>query len=409
MTGNAALAWRLGWRYSTVRSSSLLVAFLSRLSILGLVLGVSLLVVVLSVMNGFDREMRERILGLVPHATMYTHNRDADWSRIETELAAHPEVISWSRFAQFNGMLIKGRDVEPTLIYAIDPLREAQVSNLADYMTLSLLRGDSPGVALGAPLAARLGVQTGDKIVLAAPKVGGGRISVGMKPVDVVAIVDTGTELDQRLVLMDLAAMAQLPIAQPGIGLKLALRDVFAAPDISWQLMTTMPVAVEVSDWTRQFGNMYQAIQLSRRLVIIMLLSVVSVAVFNVVSTLVMVVNDKRADIAILRSQGATPAQIMQTFMIYGAIIGIAGTFIGGALGSFLALEITGIIGWLESVLDIDFLNSDVYPVSELPSDLRFADVALVCGTAAAIAILATVYPAYRASQVQPAEALRFS
>lgn len=402
------LAWRLGWRYSTVRSTSLLVAFLSRLSMLGLILGVSLLVVVLSVMNGFDREMRERILGLVPHATLYGAGSDIDWQRINAELAAHPEVLSWSRFASFNGMLIRGRTVEPTLMYAVDPARESQVSRLADYMTLSLLPGERANIALGKPLAQRLGVDVGDRIVLAAPRIGDQRISVGMEPVHIVAVVDTGTELDQRLVLMDLATMARLPIAQPGIGLKLALRDVFNAPEISWQLMTTMPEPVEVSDWTRQFGNMYQAIQMSRRLVVIMLLSVVSVAVFNVVATLVMVVNDKRTDIAILRSQGATPRQVLLTFLIYGGIIGVVGTVLGGVLGSLLALNIADLVAWLEAALGIDFLSSDVYPVSELPSDLRWRDVVLVCGTAAGIALLTTLYPAWRASKVAPAAALRF-
>ena len=399
----------IGLRYSSGRSGSQLVSFLSRLSMLGLVLGVALLVTVLSVMNGFDREMRSRILALVPHITMQPWAVEvSDWQALQTDVERHPEVVATAPFVQGSAMLIKGGLVEPGLFYGVEPLAEANVSTIEDYVDLSVLADDSKNVILGKALAERLGVEQGERITLGVPQSAGSQ-NVRFVQMTVAALVATGTELDQQMVLMHIAQAQKLFSKPPPVSLRVSVTDVFAAPQIAWELASVHGREFMLKDWSQQFGNMYHAIQMSRKLVVIMLLAVVGVAVFNVVSTLVMVVNDKRADIGILRSQGASQGDILRVFLSYGAVIGAVGSIAGGVLGVVLAAFIGDIVAAIEGFWGLKLLQSDVYPINYLPADIRIPDVLAVCGLAYAMSLLATIYPAWRASRMAPAEALRTS
>ncbi|MFT7403979.1 lipoprotein-releasing ABC transporter permease subunit [Zhongshania sp.] len=402
-----SLSVYIGFRYSADRSGNQLVSFLSRLSMLGLVLGVALLVVVLSVMNGFDREMRNRILALVPHITLQPwSDQQVDWQQLKQDVERHPHVLATAPFVQGNAMLIKGAAVEPSVFFGVDPAAEKRVSVIEEYVDLDILTPDASGLILGKALADRLVIEAGDRVTLGVPQAEG-RQNIRFVQMNVAAVVATGTELDQQLILMHINQAQSLFSEAPPVSLRVSVDDVFAAPQIAWELASVHGRHYMLKDWSQQFGNMYHAIQMSRKLVVIMLLAVVAVAVFNVVSTLVMVVNDKRADIGILRSQGASQGDILRIFLTYGAIIGAVGASAGGVVGVLLALGISDLVAGIESISGVKLLQSDVYPINYLPSDVRIPDVLMVCATAYMMSLLATIYPAWRASRMPPAEALR--
>ena len=409
----------IGTRYTGAKSRSQLGGFISLISIAGMVLGVALLILVLSVMNGFDREMRSRILGLVPHVTIFSYGGgvdDAQWQQIATAVNQHPEVKATAPFVQLNAMLMRGTEVEGVLVYGIDPDSEQQVSIIGDYVdsgALGQLRdqgANSASILLGRALAERLQLQPGDSINLMAPGQGsGGNITPRFSRLQVAALIATGTEVDQSLALISIGrALSLVPVEQQRRGLRAAVSNTFEANRIGWELSQNLPFGFSARDWTRTHGNLYNAIQLSKQLVGLMLLTIIAVAAFNVISALVMIVTDKQGDIAILRTLGASPRGIMAVFMIQGTLIALAGTLLGTLFGVLLSLSITEVVDWVEQVFNIHFLNSDVYPVDYLPSDLRATDVLMVCATAFAMSVLATLYPAWKASRIQPAAALRY-
>ncbi|WP_372862029.1 lipoprotein-releasing ABC transporter permease subunit [Spongiibacter sp.] len=392
----------IGLRYSLGGSGSQLMSFLSRLSMAGLVLGIAMLVTVLSVMNGFDREMRQRILALVPHISMQPWVNQHDWQQLRDSVLSHAEVRAAAPYLQGNALLVKGAAAEPVQFFGIDVVREREVSRLAEYADFSAFQGRQ--LVLGAALAERLGVARGESLSVAVPRPGGSGVS--FYRFAVAALLSSGTELDQQLVLMPLTEAEQLLPGQ-AMSLRLAVNDVFSAPRVAWELSMVHGRDYRLRDWSQQFGNMYHAIQMSRKLVVIMLLAVVAVAVFNIVSTLVLVVNDKRADIAILRSQGATRGDVLGVFMIYGAVIGGVGAALGAGLGVVLSLGIGELVAGVERLFDLQLLRSDVYPISYLPTDVRAVDVLWVSAAAYAMSIAASLYPAWRASRIPPAETLR--
>jgi lipoprotein-releasing system permease protein len=403
----------IGIRYAAAKRNNQLVSFISRISMLGMTIGVALLILVLSVMNGFDREMRTRILGLVPHISITAYAPDQDWQLITDKVLQHSEVQAVAPFSQLNAMLLRGTDVETVMIYGIDPEQERDVSIIGDYVdikALDKLRGDSSAIVMGAALASKLAVVAGDNVNLMVPQENQqGQIKPRFARLQIVALFNTGTEIDQSVALISLdKSLSLMPADNRTQGLRVSVKDTFAAARIGWELSQNIPYGYSVRDWTRTHGNLYSAIQLSKQLVGLMLLTIIAVAAFNVVSALVMIVTDKRGDIAILRTAGASPAGIMAVFMTQGTLIALLGTAMGTVLGAGLALTITDMVAALENLLNMRFLNSDVYPVDYLPSDLRLLDVAKVCGTAFVMSILATLYPAWRASRVQPAEALRY-
>ena len=411
----------IGFRYAGAKRSNQLVSFISMVSMLGMALGVALLILVLSVMNGFDREMRTRILGLVPHVTIFSFgnsiNQPDEWQQIENTILQHPEVKAVAPFVQLNAMLLRATDVEGVLILGIDPERERRVSIIGNYASETALNSlkDTPSqqssnILLGEALAKRLNIEKGQSVNVMVPQENeSGRIKPKFVRLTVADLVKTGTELDQSVALISInRALDVLPEKRQNRGLRVTLNNTFDAPRIGWELSQNIPYGYSTRDWTRTHGNLYSAIQLSKRLVGLMLLTIIAVAAFNVVSALVMIVTDKRGDIAILRATGASPGGIMAIFIVQGTLIALIGVSIGALAGVGLSLSITEIVAGIEGLFSIQFLNSDVYPVDYLPADLRLQDVLLVCSTAFVVSLLATLFPAWRASRVQPAEALRY-
>lgn len=403
----------IGLRYTGARRRSQLAAFISRVSMLGMIIGVALLIVVLSVMNGFDREMRTRILGLVPQITIDAYRTDQDWDSIDAMVRKNPQVTATAPFTQLNAMLLRGTSVQGVQVYGIDPARERGVSIIQKFLSddkLNTLAGDSDGIILGSALASRLGLEPGATVNLMVPtQTDSGRINPRFARLTVKAVFHTGTEIDQATAFVGIKrSLSLMPPDRQLMGLRVSIRDIFKAPKVAWDLSQSLPYGYTATDWTRRYGNLYSAIRLSRELVGLMLTTVIAVAAFNVVSALVMIVTDKRGDIAILRTAGASSAGIMAIFMVQGTMIALIGTFIGSLIGIGLSLTVTDLVALTQSLFGVHFLQSDVYPVDYLPSDLRWQDVLLICSTAFGMSLLATLYPSWRAARVQPADALRY-
>lgn len=401
----------IGTRYTASRRGSRLSAFLSRTAIAGLAIGVGLLITVLSVMNGFEREMRVRILGLVPHVSLFPGPAAPDWQQAAPLIAEEPGVAGVAPLLQLNAMVVKGAEVATTLLFGIDPEREAATTVLSQYVdagALARLQGEEPAVVLGSGVADKLGLARGDRVTVVVPQAGGARMATRIERATVVGILSSGTELDQRLALVELPMAQRLgDVSDNRVALRVMVDDLFEAPAIGNRLWTRWQSSYGVGDWTRSQGNLYSAIELSKRLVGMMLAIIIAVAVFNVVSALVLVVNDKQGDIAILRTQGAGRGGIVCVFLVQGFLVGAIGTALGVVLGVLLSLAVTDLVALLERLLQIQFLKSDVYPVSYLPADLRWSDVGRVAATALGVSALGALYPAWRAARVEPAAALR--
>lgn len=384
---------------------------------IGLALGVVVMIVVLSVMNGFDHEMRTRVLGMVPHATIESGEPISNWQGLADKVKQNPQVLAVAPFTQMQGLLTNNGQVQKVLLNAIDPVQERKVSIIDNFMKQGKLDDLSPGsfgIVIGDKAATKLGVTMGDKVTFVAPEVTVTPAGMfpRMKRFTVVGIFHVGAgELDGYLGLTNLDDLGRLHRwkADQVQGLRLKFEDLFEAPRTSYQIAQTLGDHNYYSrDWTRTHGNLYQAIRMEKAMIGLLLLLIVAVAAFNIISTLVMVVNDKKGDIAILRTLGSTPGQIMAIFMVQGTVIGVVGTFIGAVLGMIAALNVSAAISALEGLIGHKFLNADVYFIDYLPSQLMAEDVLMVCGAALVLSFLATLYPAWRAARTQPAEALRY-
>ncbi len=405
----------IGLRYTAAKRRNHFISFISMASMLGLMLGVAALIVVLSVMNGFDRELKQRILGMVPHASLSGYGKPLqNWPELVSRLEANPEVLAAAPFIQAQGMLTSRGVVRGALINGIDVQAEGNVSILGQHIkegTLAALETQRFGIVLGELLAGYLGAQVGDKVTLVLPEAS---VSVAgvvprLKRFTVVGIFSVGAELDANLAYISLRDAAKIKRLGEGVdGIRLKFDDLFTAPTKVRAIAAQLDGYYHASDWTRTHGNLFQAIQLEKRMIGLLLFLIVLVAAFNIVSTLVMVVTDKKSDVAILRTLGATPGRVMRIFMVQGTFIGILGTCSGTLLGVLLAWNIAGIIAWVETAFSIQFLDPDVYFISHLPSDLQWADVGVITLTALVISFLATIYPAWRAAKTDPAEALRY-
>ncbi len=406
----------VGLRYTRAKRRNHFISFIALISMLGIALGVTALITVLSVMNGFEKELRARILSVVSHATVTGNDGTlADWQRVEMLLDKYPDIVGAAPYVAGEGMLSTDAGVNGTLIRGILPQRESAVSDIGEKMIAgqmgNLLPGDF-GIILGKELALTLGAWTGDKITLIVPQanVTPAGILPRMKRFTVVGVFEVGMyEYDSALALMHIQDAAKLFRLDDRVsGVRLKLDDMFRAPQLTRTLLTELPPGFAVSDWTRQHVNFFRAVQTEKTVMFIILLLIVAVAAFNIVSTLVMMVRDKEADIAVLRTLGATPLSIMSIFIIQGTVIGVVGTLLGGMGGVSLALNVETIVPAIERLFSVEFLSADVYYISDLPSDMHWNDVFKICGVSFFISLFATIYPAWRASRTQPAEALRY-
>jgi lipoprotein-releasing system permease protein len=379
-------------------------------------LGVATLIVVLSVMNGFEQEMRTRILGMASHATIYRPGVGIEnWQKLADLAKQNPKVEAAAPYIEGEAMLREGGDLSGTLLRGIDPAAEQTVSEIGRHMKTGKLEDLKPGefnLVLGAELAEQLNVEVGDKIDLMIPvaTVTPAGILPRFRRFNVVGVFQVGMyEFDRGLVLLNIDDAAALyRMGDHVTGVRLKLHDLFEAPQVSMEIARQLPQLVYISDWTRQHANFFKAVATEKTVMFLILSLLVGIAAFNIVSTLVMVVQEKQADIAILRTLGATPRSIMVIFMMQGSIIGIVGTLFGVILGVTLALNVTTLVPLLQAATGHQFLDPSIYYISDLPSDLEASDVIRISVLSLALGLLSTLYPALRASRVQPAEALRY-
>jgi lipoprotein-releasing system permease protein len=402
----------VGARYGISRKHSQLVSFISRLSTAGLVIGVALLIVVMSVMNGFDRELRERILGIMPQAMVYHREGIDDYVSLIAQLKQDKRILAAAPFVQIQGLFNYQKHVAPVNLFGIDPAQETKLSTLEQYLppnTFALLTKNPQAVIIGQGIADKLHVKVGDKITLIIPRSSDANTSPGILMLDVIATLKSNTNVDQALALMNLDAASKAS-EFPGkvSGVRLQVNDLFEAAAVVTNAVNQLPVGYFGINWMQTHGTIYEAIHMSKNLVGLLLLLIIGIAAFNLVSTLIMVVVDKQGDIAILRTLGASSKEIIGIFMIQGGLIGLIGTTIGAIVGVLLSWVVTDLIAGLEKLLGIQFLHSDVYPISYLPSNLYWSDVAQVVATSLFICFFAALYPAWRASRIQPADALRY-
>ena len=409
-----SIALTVGLRYIRAQRQNHFISFISLISMLGLVLGVTVLILVLSVMNGFDQELRKRILGMVPHATVQTSEPIMNWQQ-PAEVAMQVEgVLGVAPFVHGQGMFNNRGRVQPVLLHGIEPEAEAKVSILPNHMTygaVSDLKAGAFNILMGDLLARQLGAQLGDKVTLFLPEasltVAG--IIPRLKRFTLVGIFKVGAELDANLAIMHIADASKLKRLGGGAeGLRLKLDDLFTAPEKAKQVASQLSGQYWTSDWTRTHGSLFQAIQLERRMLGLLLMLVVAVAAFNIVSTLVMLVVEKQADIAILRTLGASQRDVMGIFIVQGSIIGLLGTLLGTLIGVVMALNVTRIVDWAEQLFGFKVLSEDVYFISYFPSQVKLEDVLMISIGSFMLCVMATLYPAWRASKVEPAEVLRY-
>jgi len=405
-----------GLRYTRAKRRNRFVSFISLASMLGIAIGVTALITVLSVMNGFERELRTRILGMAAHATISAFEGGLkDWPEVAARAAKHGEIEALAPYIEGEGMVRVSGELSGALLRGIEPALEAKVSQIADHMKAGQLADLKQGmfnIVLGAELAQALGVGVGDKVDLMIPQasVTPAGVLPRFRRFTVAGVFQIGMyEFDRGLVLVNLQdAQALLRMGDTVTGVRLKLHDLFQAPRVARELADQLPGIYFVSDWTRHHANFFRAVRTEKMVMFIILSLIVGVAAFNIVSTLVMVVQDKQSDIAILRTLGATPRSIMAIFMVQGSIIGVAGTLLGVAGGISLALNVETLVPLLEAATGQQFLSPDVYYISDLPSELKSSDVIKIALLSLSLGLLSTIYPAFRASRVLPAEALRY-
>ena len=408
----------LGWRYTRASRSTRrngFISFISGVSMLGIALGVAALIIVLSVMNGFQKEVTARMLSVISHIEVLAPDGAAlpDLAKTLAEIKAHPQVMGAAPFIAAQGLIGRGEDLKGAVIRGIDPALEPDVTELAALQKSSWARLQSGqfGIVLGAELARSLGVRLGDSVTLIAPsaQVTPAGVVPRLKQMTVVGLFDSGHyEYDAGLAMLHVDDAAKIFRLEGPSGVRVKLRDLQTAREVGAELGARLTGRPVVRDWTRQNRTWFAAVQLEKRMMFIILTLIVAVAAFNLVSTLVMTVTDKRADIAILRTLGASPGSIMGIFVVQGAMVGVVGTLAGLLFGLGIAFNIDVIVPFLERLLSANFLPKDIYLISRMPSDPQQADILPIAVISLVLAFLATLYPSWRASRVNPAEALRY-
>ncbi len=409
---------RAGRRGSEVGRRNGFLSFIAVVSLLGLALGVMALIVVLSVMNGFQTELRTRILGVAAHAQVTSVQGDlANWQQVADQVRGQPHIQAVAPYVQSQAMLTYEQTVRGVMLRGVLPADEDRVANFARYMRfgkLDDLRPGEFGIVLGVELARALQIGPGDKVTVIAPQglVTPAAVLPRLKQFRVVGVFDSGMfEYDANLALVHMSDAQTLYRMDDNVsGVRLKLDDLFAAPRVAYELASVLREQnpdLMVSDWSRQHASFFRAVEIEKRMMFIILTLIVAVAAFNIVSTLVMTVRDKQSDIAILRTLGASPRSILAIFVAQGAFIGIAGLIIGVVSGVALAKNIDVVVPFIERLFHVQFLSKDVYFISQLPSEVQWGDVWLITGVSFVLTLLATLYPSWRAAQTNPAEALR--
>ena len=406
----------VGLRYTRAKRRTHFISFISLISVLGTVLGICALISVMSVMNGFEKEIRARILGAAAHIqVMGADGTLANWEPLAAAVRAHPEVLATAPFVNAQGLLTNGTTVRGVFVRGIVPELENTVADFNTHMRAGKLEDLRPGefgIALGISLARGLRLNVGDRVTLVSPQ---GQVTPAglmprLKQFTVVGIFSMDhNEFDSSLALVNMRDAQVLYRMDSGVsGIRLKVKDVDRAPEVTRELARTVTSDVFITDWTQQNVNYFRAIQIEKRMMFFILTLSIAVAAFNLVSMLVMAVTDKQPDIAILRTLGASPGSIMKIFMVQGVVIGLVGTLLGVAAGVVVALNIDTIIPAIERLFHFQILSREVYYISELPSDLHWADVAWTAAMSLVLSFVATLYPSWRAARVNPAEALRY-
>lgn len=394
------------------------VSFVAATSMAGIALGVAALIVVLSVMNGFQKEVRDRMLSVLPHVEIFVTGQAPEltvqqWTDVADKVRTNPSVIGAAPFVAAQGMLMRGQDLRGVQVKGIDPSAETKVSDLARQMqsgNLADLKSGAFGIVLGQELADLLGVRLGETVMMLAPQanVGPAGFTPRMRQFTLVGTYRSGHyEYDSTLAFVDATDAAKLFRDTGNAGVRLRVDDMHRAPEISREVGRLLPSNMLVADWSRNNRTWFAAVQTEKRMMFLILALIVAVAAFNLLSSLVMAVKDKQSDIAILRSFGSTPGEIARIFLVQGAMIGIVGTALGVFGGMAIAFNIDVIVPGIERLIGAQFLPREIYFISSLPSDPRSADIISIGVTSLIMSLVATLYPSWRASRLQPAQVLR--
>ncbi len=412
----SSLELNIGLRYTRAKRRDHFISFISMVSMMGIALGVWALITVLSVMNGFQNDLRDRILSVASHATVSEYAGPLlNWQQVDETIRQNPDVIASAPYVMGQGMVTRSSQVHGAIIRGVDPAREGDVSEVLAKIVLGNANGLQPGnfgMLIGKNLAQQLGAQIGDKLTLVAPK---GRVTPAgllprMKRFTLLGVFEIGAyQYDSALVVLNIDDAALFMGMGEGVsGIRLSLSDTYEAPRIRHELIQMTGGEYYIRDWTQDNVSFFNALKVEKRVMFIILALIIMVAAFNIVSTLVMLVTDKQSDIAILRTLGMAPGSVMRIFMVQGTVIGVIGTLIGAVLGVLTAINVADIVAVVEQTFNVEFFPSDVYVLSGFPSEMRFSDVLRIILMSLGLSFLATLYPAWRASKLDPAEALRY-
>jgi lipoprotein-releasing system permease protein len=406
----------LGWRYTRAKRRNRFVSFIALMSMLGIALGVAALIIVLSVMNGFQTELRSRILAATAHVQVRGYDAPVQqWQALADVLKQEPRVKAVAHYVEGEAMFTFGNNNRPGLLRGIEPVSENNVADVEKHMKVGKLVDLKPGefgIVLGRDLAQLLGVRVGEKVVATIAQ--GTATPAGTVPrskaFTVIGVFEIGyQEADSRVAIAHVTDTQRLYQLEDAVsGLRVRVDDLMQAPTVAQKWLRSLPPGLAIADWTRQHASLFRAVEIEKRVMFIILTLIVAVAAFNLVSTLVMAVTEKQADIAILRTLGARPRSILSIFMLQGSIIGIAGTVVGALLGVLIAMNVDVVVPFIEKTFGIAFMDKAVYQIPNVPSELRWDDVRRIVGVSIVLSLLATVYPAWRASKTHPAEALRY-
>ena len=410
------IEYRIGVRYTRSKNRTRFIDFISLISVIGVAIGVTVIIAVLSVMNGFKTEVRQKMLSFTSHVSVTGFAGElGEWRSLENLVETHPDIVALAPFAEAQAMILNQDLTSGIYLRGVLPEYEARVSDIPAYMTSGTLDTLEEGgfhIILGAALAQRLNVGVGDKVIVISPQVSVSVIGIRprMKRFTIGGIFNVGMpQFDRHVALVHLRdAQLLLQLGDSVSGTHLRLRDLFKAPEVTYGLRRDLGPDYWVSDWTQRHKAFFNAIEMEKTILGIIMTLIILVAIFNIVSTLVMVVVEKRGDIAILKTMGMTPRRILRIFITQGCLIGGAGTLLGGIGGVALGTYLSPIAKWIESASGRKFLPPDVYPISEVPSELMFTDVAFTMFVAFTMTVLATLYPAWRAASMQPAQILRY-